>query len=157
MNPLMFARDLARFQAALEEEAAGVQFADQWAAYPHGELAPAIAASYLHLLGRLTALDDDEAVAQVLAEAIKVYDAAAEVYEAAASRAGRDREAARQRREAERAEAVRRHQVALKVGCSYCGAGPGLVCRVASPGVSGAYSKGVHDHADRYRDAGGPP
>ena len=131
MNPLTFARDLARLQADLKEEAARVQWPDQWAQYPDGELAPAIAASYLHVLDCLAGIGDSEAAVSIVAEAVRIYGAAAEVYEAAARRAGRDREVARQRREAERAEAVRRHQVALKVGCSYCDAAPGSVCRVA--------------------------
>lgn len=161
MNPLTFARDLARFQAHLEEEALPRgngfwrdQWANQWVAYPHGELAPAVAASYLHLLGRLTELDDDEAVAQMIAEAIEVYDAATEVYDAAVSRARRKGEAARQQQEAEYAEALRRHEVAVTAECPYCGAEPGRVCRTAGPSGIGN-PKGVHDHGDRYRAAAG--
>jgi hypothetical protein len=167
VNGLRFARDLARFQADLEDWAVPLGdggwadlWADQWAANPNCHLAPAIAASYLHLLDRLTVLGDDEAVAQILAGAIKVYDAAVEVYDAAASRAARDRDVARQKAEAEYAEAVRRHEVAITADCPYCGAEPGRVCRTAGPSGIGN-PKGVHDHADRYRAAllvlGPPP
>jgi hypothetical protein len=159
VNPLTLARDLARFEADLQEEAAGVQFADQWVRYPHGELAPAIAASYLHLIARLPALGDGELAAEILAEAIGVYDEAVEVYTEAARRDARREDAARRQREAERDEAARRHEIAINAECPYCGVGPGSPCRSAGPSGRG-YSKGVQDHRDRYRAAEhlfGPP
>ncbi|MEQ7008332.1 hypothetical protein ABN028_19345 [Actinopolymorpha sp. B17G11] len=58
----------------------------------------------------------------------------------------------RARNEAAYAEAVRRHELAIKVDCPYCGSAAGTVCRTKGPnGSSGP--KGVHDHADRYRAA----
>jgi hypothetical protein len=159
VNPLQLALDLARFRSELEEEAAGVQWPYQWVDHPHGELAPAIAASYLHVLDRLAGIGDSEAAAAIVAEAIKVYDAAVEVYDAALSRARQKAEAARQQHEAEYAEAVRRHQLAINAECPYCGAAPGSPCRTAGPSGQG-YSKGVQDHRDRYRAAVhllGPP
>lgn len=49
----------------------------------------------------------------------------------------------------ERDEAERRHGMALKVGCPYCGAAEGAEC-VTQPGRA---PLGVRDHKDRYRAA----
>jgi hypothetical protein len=67
VNALTFARDLARFRELLTRERDGVD-----------GLPAALAASYLHLLDSLAQVGDDEAVAQMVAEAIKVYDDARE-------------------------------------------------------------------------------
>ena len=52
--------------------------------------------------------------------------------------------------EAAYAEAARRHELAIKVTCPYCGAEPGATCRTAGP-TGQSHPKGIHDHRDRYR------
>ena len=137
---LRFARDLAHLEGYLEH-----------AVYRGGCCGdcpiPAIAESYLHLLTRLA---EEPAVsaetARIVAEAIDVWLKRGEE-ERQASEAGR------QRQEAERAEAERRHELALTAECPYCGAAPGSVCHTAGPSAKGRVPKGVHDHRDRWRAA----
>jgi hypothetical protein len=56
------------------------------------------------------------------------------------------------KRKAEYAETMRRHELAVRVECPYCGAQPGAVCRTAGPNGK-AHTKGSGDHKDRYRAA----
>jgi hypothetical protein len=53
------------------------------------------------------------------------------------------------RQEQDRAELARRHELAIRVECPYCGVPAGAVC-VTSPA---RYSYGVRDHKGRYRAA----
>lgn len=77
--------------------------------------------------------------------ALDAYDA--EQQELSARFAERERQAAE-----ERAEAERRHELAVRAECPYCGAQPGKPCRSAGKDSKG-YSKGIGDHRDRYRAA----
>jgi hypothetical protein len=141
---LHFARALARLESELEMAACGRGCCQNTCP------APAIAASYQHLLDGLAGVtfgaDADEAIELLVADAIDAYDkAAAEIRQ--------DEEDRRQQAEAEYAEAVRRHETAITVECPYCGSAPGLVCRTAGPAAHGSHPKGIHDHRDRYRAA----
>jgi hypothetical protein len=148
VTALQLARDLANFQRALEELA-------DW--YPRDWdfdwRSPAAAESYLYLLNELADLPVDQVMIGVaVANAFKVYQAAGLRW-APAIEAERERQQARRRQaDAEYAEAVRRHELAITAECPYCGAAPGLVCRTAGPSGIG-HPKGVHDHRDRYRAA----
>lgn len=140
MNALKFARELAAFESHL-----------QWAIwnshddYDRG-LRP-LAASYKLLIDELVDLDDPR-IPEILGRAIGLFNERA----AAARAAG---EEGRKRRDAEYAEAERRHELAITVECPYCGAEPGQGCRTA--GKSGAgHPKGIQDHRDRYRAATDP-
>jgi hypothetical protein len=99
------------------------------------------AATLAFVLRRLLEHGDIE----TLREAISCYRAAQDGNNAAYERG-------RARQEKECAEAVRRHELAVKVECPYCGAAPGVVCRSTGPSTEG-HAKGVHDHTARYRAA----
>ena len=148
VHPLKLARDLARLEMELKWLA-------DWCP-GHGERRAAAAAeSYLHLLGLLTEIgDDDGTITAIVVEAVEVYQAADNRWRPVEAAEWQREETRQQRREAEYAEALRRHEVAITAECSYCGAAPGSVCRTAGPKGFGN-PKGVHDHADRYRAAVG--
>ena len=136
LNTLAFARDLARFESHLEWAA------QQTGSYDYDGTLRAFARSYQALLGQLA---DSQDPAAAIAEAIRVYDQDMTAFVAA-------RRKADARRQAEYAEAVRRHQVAVTVECPYCNSAPGAVCRTAGPSGK-SFPKGVADHRDRYRTA----
>lgn len=151
MSTLKFARELARFEEHLDWLSAG-------GGGGYRDLDSALAASYKALIGGLVELDEhlDSAglgagvprIPDILARAMAVF----REQEAASSQSWQKQ---RQAEEAEYAEAVRRHELAMTVECPYCGAKPGTACRTA--GSSGAgHLKGVHDHKDRYRAATDP-
>jgi hypothetical protein len=148
VNPLTFARDLARLETELKSLA-------DWCP-GHGERRAAAAAeSYLHLLGLLTEIgDDDGTITAIVVEAIEVYQATDSRWRPVEAAEWQREEDRQQRRVAAHAEAMRRHEVAITAECSYCGAAPGRVCRTAGPKGFGN-PKGVYDHADRYRAAVG--
>jgi hypothetical protein len=147
VNPLTFARDLARLQRELEYLAHDGQESVESAA---------IAESYLHLLGRLAEIDGGEVIAGLVAEAVGAYDAAVSRWRPFREAAWRREEARRQQLAAEHEEALRRHKIAVTVECPFCGASPGKVCYTVPTTDDGeAHTKGVHDHADRYRAATG--
>jgi hypothetical protein len=137
VNALKLARDLAHFEGYLEG------LARQSGCCADHCPAAALAESWLHLLDRLTELDGGEAVVPIVAQAIVIHNGVRVT-------AQRNREARRQQAEADYAEAVRRHKIAITADCPYCGAAPGSMCRTAGPSGIGN-PKGVHDHADRYR------
>jgi hypothetical protein len=151
MNTLKFARELAQFEEHLD-----------WLIANGGggyrSLESALAASYKALIEGLVELDGhlDSAdlsagvprIPNILAQAIAVF----REREDASTQSWKNQ---LQSEEAEYAEAVRRHELALAVGCPYCGAQSGAACRTAGPSGTGQL-KGVHDHKDRYRAATDP-
>lgn len=151
MSTLKFARELARFEEHLDWLCAG-------GGGGYRDLDSALAASYKALIGGLVELDEhlDSAgldagvprIPDILARAMAVY----REEEAASQQNWGERH---QAQEAEYAEAVRRHELAMTVECPYCGAQPGTACRTAGPSGAG-HPKGVHDHKDRYRAATDP-
>jgi hypothetical protein len=140
VNLIGLARRLAAFESHLEWSVS--MFSSS-----RYDCDPALASSYLHLIGRLEEIGGD-AVTAALAEAIIIFDSA--------ERRNRETdERERQQREDDYAEAVRRHRIAINAECPYCGAQPGATCRTAGPTAHGSYPKGIHDHAGRYRAAVG--
>jgi hypothetical protein len=134
VNALGTARDLAQLRDHLEWAA------HQGSGYGDWQHAPA-AASYRHLLDRLTQIDPpDGEVTAAVAEAVSIY--------AQAERRARAAQEAREaQRDAERAEAARRHQIALMIGCVTCDAGAGADCHTIGPGQR---PKGIEVHRGRY-------
>jgi hypothetical protein len=138
VNGLQFARQLAALREHLH-----------WAAcqddHPYTAEAVPAAASYLRLLDRLADIDGTAAEAITAA----VADAAG-VYGQVTGRIRQNEDARRQRAAAGRAEAQRRHQIALVIGCAACDAVAGEDCRTIGPKQR---PKGIEVHAARYRAA----
>lgn len=151
MNTLKFARELARFEEHLDWLIHG------GGGQSYGEDSE-LAASYKVLIGGLVELEEHldsvelgggvRRIPEILAEAMAVFNDRQRA-------STQSWQKARDSREAEYAEAVRRHELAVTVECPYCGAGPGETCRTAGRDGS-AQPKGVNDHKDRYRAASDP-
>jgi hypothetical protein len=151
MSTLKFARELAQFEEHLNWLTAG-----DGSGYEDSNAA--LAASYKTLIGGLIELDEHlestgagagmPGIPDILARAMAVYREG----QAASSQSWQAR---RQSNEAEYAEAIRRHELAMSVECPHCGAQPGTPCRTAGPTGAG-HPKGIHDHKDRYQAAANP-
>lgn len=150
MSTLKFARELAQFEEHLDWLSA--------AGGGYGDKDKALAVSYKALITGLVELDEHlesagldagvPRIPDILARAVTVF----REEEAESSQSWQKR---RQAEEEEYAEALRRHELAMTVECTYCGAQPGTACRTAGPSGVG-HLKGVHDHKDRYRAATDP-
>lgn len=145
-NPLQFAASLARLREHLEQDYYRARHDDFGWGYID-TTGVAIGASYYVLLDRLAEVEG-EAVAPLTAAVAEALD----VYHKVTARIA-ETEAARRDREKQRhAEAERRHALAVRVECPYCGAEPGQSCITRGPSGRGQ-AKGVQDHVDRYRAA----
>jgi hypothetical protein len=152
VNPLQFADLFARLRGHLESAAACYADPD------NPDTGAAVAAAFLHVLDSLAEVGATEEAVAAVAEAANIFDAgfacAVKAREAQRARREADREADQERREAAYEEAVRRHRIAVRAECPYCGAAPGVNCHTAGPSGHG-YPRGIHAHADRYRAAVG--
>jgi hypothetical protein len=89
-------------------------------------------------------------------EMIGAVNDATELFNEICEEVRQQNKADRERREAAYAEVLRRHELAIRAECPWCGATPGSRCRT----VPGRHLRGSGDHADRYRAAVhlfGPP
>lgn len=133
MNTLKFARELAQFEEHLDWLIAG------GGGGSYGEDRE-LAVSYKALIGGLVELDEHldsvklgagvPGIPEILAGAIAVF----REQQAASSQ---DWQLRHEVQEAEHAEAVRRHELAMTAECPCCGAQPESKCRTAGPSGGG--------------------